>query len=330
MSLAGDLRFQDFEIVKTLGKGAAGIAELARQKADGQLICLKVIEGAAVNASQNQEVLAEIKVLEKLQHTHVIAYIGCFEHAAALYVAMEYAEGGDLEKLWQDAQKRKRPFEEERVLEWGHQISQALQYVHSMKVLHRDLKLANVLLDKDQRVKLGDFGLARTLGTQSYLAQTMCGTPYYISPELCKSEPYGAKSDVWALGCMLYELLTLKRPFTGTSLHKVVLKICTAEPPLMLDRSKVCSSLVKSCLKKVSAERPTAAELVQHFISGSAPGNETQPAQPVSPGRKLSAVQRMNSSPHRSSPRINLNCDESPPEQAKEEKNNGTCDCAMM
>ena len=134
MSLAGDLRFQDFEIVKTLGKGAAGIAELARQKADGQLICLKVIEGAAVNASQNQEVLAEIKVLEKLQHTHVIAYIGCFEHASALYVAMEYAEGGDLEKLWQDAQKRKRAFEEERVLEWGHQISQDLQYVHSMKV----------------------------------------------------------------------------------------------------------------------------------------------------------------------------------------------------
>jgi NIMA (never in mitosis gene a)-related kinase len=116
---------------------------------------------------------------------------------------------------------------------WIFQLAMALNYLHEQPhpILHRDIKQANVFLDGRYGVKLGDFGLARTLSSESQLAQTVCigkcfgsvndamygvqacGTPYYLSPELCLGQPYDSKSDCWALGCLLYEMMTLKRPF---------------------------------------------------------------------------------------------------------------------
>lgn len=191
----------DFTISKTLGKGTAGVAYLALNKREGVEVCLKVIEGSFCNESEtmslNDATWEEINVLKKLQHPHVIGYLGCFTQAHRLYVVMEYAGGGDLEKVWLEAQKSHTHFSEPEVIGWVQQIAHALQYVHSQKVLHRDLKLANVFLTSKREIKLGDFGLARKLETMQYMAQTMCGTPYYISPELCRGETYNSKADMW-------------------------------------------------------------------------------------------------------------------------------------
>ena len=106
----------------------------------------------------------------------------------------------------------------------------AIGHIHGMHILHRDIKLANILMTKEGQIKVGDFGLARTLEHTAQLAQTACGTPYYISPELCHGTPYGKASDVWAMGCSLYELMALKRHFDGQNLTQTL----TLTPTLTL------------------------------------------------------------------------------------------------
>jgi len=131
-------------------------------------------------------------------------------------------------------------------------------------VLHRDIKLANILMTKDGTIKVGDFGLARTLENTAQLAQTACGTPYYISPELCHGVPYGQPSDVWAIGCTVFELLALARPFDGQNLHSVVLSICSKAPKSIPDcYPPECQELITSMLEKDQNARITLPELLE-------------------------------------------------------------------
>ena len=116
------------------------------------------------------------------------------------------------------------------------QICLALEYVHDQGVIHRDIKTQNIFLTGNNTVKLGDFGVSKLLGTAISNAMTVVGTPYYMSPEVCKSEPYSAKSDVWALGCILYELCTLKKAFEADNLLGLVYKI-VMDPVKPLDTS---------------------------------------------------------------------------------------------
>ena len=102
-----------------------------------------------------------------------------------------------------------KPFTEEEVMHWFVQVSLALKYIHENRILHRDLKASNVFLTKHNCVKLGDFGIAKVLEGTIEAAMTVVGTPYYMSPEVCQSKPYTLKSDIWALGCLLYEMCTL-------------------------------------------------------------------------------------------------------------------------
>uniref|UniRef100_A0A452J7C6 non-specific serine/threonine protein kinase n=1 Tax=Gopherus agassizii TaxID=38772 RepID=A0A452J7C6_9SAUR len=114
-----------------------------------------------------------------------------------------------------------------QILAWFVQISLGLKHIHDRKVLHRDIKAQNIFLSNNGMVaKLGDFGIARMLNNTMELARTCVGTPYYLSPEICENRPYNNKTDIWSLGCVLYELCTLKHPFEGNSLHQLVLNIC--------------------------------------------------------------------------------------------------------
>ena len=158
------------------------------------------------------------------------------------------------------------------------QLVLALKYIHGKRILHRDLKLANVFLQGRVFVKLGDFGLARALTSESQLAETACGTPYYLSPELCLGQQYDHKSDVWAMGCVVYELLTLRRPFQGQNLMAVVTRICHEEcPPIPMECGKQISDLTYSMLTKAPGGRPSMAGVsempfVKEFMEHSLPG----------------------------------------------------------
>lgn len=99
-----------------------------------------------------------------------------------------------------------------------------LEHIHKNKILHRDIKTLNIFLNKNETVKIGDLGVAKALNTNDF-ARTMVGTPFYLSPELCEEKPYNEKSDIWALGCLLYELCTFKHPFEATNQASLILKI---------------------------------------------------------------------------------------------------------
>jgi len=130
--------------------------------------------------------------------------------------------------------------------------------------LHRDLKPDNVFLDVDKNIKLGDFGLSRTLGTESEFARTFVGTPYYMSPELINESAYDIKSDIWALGCLIYELCALKPPFEANTQATLALKIKTGKyPPLPKVYSPALNDAVRMMLQVNSNKRPTAAEFLR-------------------------------------------------------------------
>lgn len=149
---------------------------------------------------------------------------------------MEYCEGkqmriliynivGDLSfHIKRKSQKGER-FTETEIFNWFVQICLSLEYVHGRKVLHRDIKASNIFLTGNNTVKLGDFGISKVLENTNGCAMTVVGTPYYMSPEVCQNHPYTYKSDVWALGCVLYELCTLKHAFSADNLLGLVYKI---------------------------------------------------------------------------------------------------------
>lgn len=125
----------------------------------------------------------------------------------------------------------------------------------------------NIFLDENDNVKIGDFGVSKVLDHTKALARTMVGTPYYLSPELCENQPYGMKSDVWALGCILYELCTLKHPFDALNQGALILKIIRGTyTPIGTGYSQDLSTLLKNCLNKNTAKRLSSAQILMQDV----------------------------------------------------------------
>ncbi|KAG9331068.1 hypothetical protein JZ751_020289 [Albula glossodonta] len=205
----------------------------------------------------------ECQVLKLLNHPNIIEYYENFLEDKALMIAMEYAPGGTLAEY---IQKRCNSLlDEDTILHFFVQILLALYHVHNKLILHRDLKTQNILLDKHQMiVKIGDFGISKILVSKSK-AYTVVGTPCYISPELCEGKPYNQKSDIWALGCVLYELASLKRAFEAANLPALVLKIMSGTFAPISDRySPELRQLILNMLNLDPSNRPQLNEIMAH------------------------------------------------------------------
>ena len=254
-----------FRKLKSLGRGQNGEVWLVERE-DASLAALKQVYIENEN-SLNQEV----SLLERLSHTHIIQFHESFRNQEYLYIVIDYAEGGDLANRIRLAKNKGYKFPEPQIWKWFMQICQGLEYIHANKIIHRDLKAHNIFLSKSGDVKIGDFGISRILSNSSELASTSVGTPYYIAPEVCRGQPYDYKADIWSLGCILYELCTLRHPFEGENLASVITNILSKSPePLPTHYSELLTNSILEMLNKDPGSRPSISSLLTKMSSAKA------------------------------------------------------------
>ncbi|XP_050341942.1 serine/threonine-protein kinase Nek8 isoform X2 [Bactrocera neohumeralis] len=259
------IRLSNYEKIKVVGQGSFGVAILYRRKFDNHHIVFKQINLAELTPSERDLAMNEVEVFSKLHHPNIISYLGSFIRDNTLLIEMEYADGGTLAQVIAD-RLMKDYFSERYIVAVFEQISSAINYMHSENILHRDLKTANVFLNKRGIVKIGDFGISKIMNTK-VLAQTVLGTPYYFSPEMCEGKEYDHKSDIWALGCILGEMCCLKKSFAASNLSQLVSKIMagnyTTIPP---GYSSGLRSLLGNLLQVDASLRPNASEILEYWI----------------------------------------------------------------
>ena len=219
------MSLNDFEIGKVLGKGAFASVVIVTRKEDKKTYAMKRINISKLNDHEKESALNEIRILASLSHPNIIGYKEAFydEPSKTLNIVMEYADDGDIDKKIKDNLKKRNFFSEETIWGWIIQILEGLKYLHDNKIMHRDLKCANIFLMKSGILKLGDLNVSKI--AKMGMAQTQTGTPYYISPEIWKEQPYDYKCDIWSVGCIIYEICTLRPPFRGNSLKELYTNI---------------------------------------------------------------------------------------------------------
>ena len=254
-----------YKIVKLLGEGSFGKAYLAKCDKEDKKYVIKQVMMDGMTDQEKRETFNEAVILKKLDHPNIIKFKEVFiqrKPNEALNIVTEFADGGDLSQKIE--QQKKKPFPESQILDYITQICLALQHIHKKKIIHRDLKSGNVFLMKSGLVKLGDFGIAKGLKSTWEKAKTMVGTPYYLSPEIINSKPYDSKCDIWALGILLYELMTFKMPFNAVSLPLFSIKINRGvyQPPPDAYSSEI-RDLLKKCLTLDPKKRPSIDDILQ-------------------------------------------------------------------
>lgn len=193
----------DFEFLGRLGAGSFGSVHKVRRKADGLLYVVKQISIGDLTPAEQRDSIKEVHIMASLDHPNVVRYYDSFIDDGMLCIVMEYCDRGDLQRMVKKLGGI--PIPEDRVWIIFLQVCFGLAYLHSRRTLHRDLKSANIFMCARDIVKIGDLGVARVLGTETFFAKTCVGTPFYLSPELIEGKPYNEKSDVWAAGCVLCE-----------------------------------------------------------------------------------------------------------------------------
>ena len=252
----------DYTIIKELGNGAYGVVYLVKKENEPSNLVLKQISLKNLKPDEKKNIENEANLLKELNSKYIVKYIDSFEKNNYLNIIMEYCDQGDLDLLLKSKKKTNQLIAEKWVWKLFLQISIGLAYLHKKNILHRDLKSLNIFLKGEFEVKIGDLGVAKKLDKQKF-AKTFIGTPYYLSPEICEDREYNDKSDVWALGCILYELCTYKHLFEANSQGALILKIMTSPIPNISNcYSEQLRNLVKDILIKDDRKRPSVKDIL--------------------------------------------------------------------
>ncbi|XP_049436849.1 serine/threonine-protein kinase Nek4 isoform X4 [Epinephelus fuscoguttatus] len=246
----------NYLFIRVVGKGSYGEVNLVKHKTDRKQYVIKKLNLITSSKRERRAAEQEAQLLSQLRHPNIVTYRESWEgDDCQLYIVMGFCEGGDLYHRLKQQKGELLP--ERQVVEWFVQIAMALQYLHERNILHRDLKTQNIFLTKTNIIKVGDLGIARVLENQNDMASTLIGTPYYMSPELFSNKPYNHKSDVWALGCCVYEMSTLKHAFNAKDMNSLVYRIVEGKLPQMPSRyDPQLGELIKSMLCKRPEDRP--------------------------------------------------------------------------
>lgn len=252
-----------YQDIKSIGRGNFGTVYLVKNLAENKLYVAKKIPLDALSEKEIESTISEAQLLKNLDNPNIVAYKNSFSEKGTLIIVMEYCDQGDLATQIKLRKEAKKPFTEAEIMHWFVQICLAMQYIHSKRILHRDLKTSNIFITGNNCLKIGDFGISKVLQGTLEAAMTVVGTPYYMSPEICQSKPYTLKSDIWALGCLLYELCTLEHPFHADNLLSLVYKIVQEQYDMIPSiYSQDLINLITTMLLKDADKRPTTSEIL--------------------------------------------------------------------
>ncbi|NWV69477.1 STK36 kinase, partial [Malurus elegans] len=255
---------ESYHILEMIGEGSFGRVYKGRRKHSAQVVALKFIPKVGRSEKELKNLQREIEIVRDLHHPNIIQMLDSFETAKEVVVVTDYAEGELFQILEDDGS-----LPEEQVQTIAAQLISALYYLHSHRILHRDMKPQNILLGKDGVVKLCDFGFARAMSIHTMVLTSIKGTPLYMSPELVEERPYDHTADLWSVGCILYELFVGTPPFYTNSIFQLVSLIVKDPVKWPTTMSPVFKSFLQGLLMKDPHQRLSWPELLSHpFIAG--------------------------------------------------------------
>ena len=257
----------DFQIISKLGEGAYSTVFKVKRIIDNEIYALKKVKLMNLSEKEKENSLNEVRILASVKSNFVVSYKEAFfdEKDNTLCIVMEFADRGDLYQKIVAHKKSAKFFEESDIWIIFIQLVKGLKALHDLKILHRDMKSANVFLFSNGCAKLGDLNVSKV--ARRGLGYTQTGTPYYASPEVWKDKPYDHKSDVWSLGCVLYEMITLRPPFRAKDMEGLFNKVCKGQYSRIPDRfSEDLFKIVQYLLQVNSIQRPSCEQILQHPI----------------------------------------------------------------
>ena len=247
-----------YEIIQEIGRGAFSIVYKVKSKENNNIYCLKKINTKKTKDKEN-----EINILSNLSHPNLIKCFFSFYNSENIYIIMDFCEFGDLFSLLQSVKKKKVFVNEDIIWNIAIQVLVGLNYLHSKKIIHRDIKLLNLFMTKDKKIKIGDMGMS-IIFDEEELIHSRVGTPLYIAPELVKKEKYDYKIDIWSLGCSLYHLAKTVPPFTDENLIKLGNSIINDQPSnLPICYSNELYDFILRLMIKNKDQRPSALEALE-------------------------------------------------------------------
>ena len=257
----------DFQIISKLGEGAYSTVFKVRRNIDNKIYALKKVKLLNLSEKEKENSLNEVRILASVKSNFVVSYKEAFfdEKDNTLCIIMEFADRGDLYQKIVQHKKSAILFEESDIWRIFIQLVKGLKSLHDLKILHRDMKSANVFLFSNGSAKLGDLNVSKV--AKRGLGYTQTGTPYYASPEVWKDKPYDNKSDVWSLGCVLYEMITLRPPFRAQNMEGLYNKVCKGQFSRIPDKfSDDLYKVVQFLLQVNPVSRPSCEQILNHPI----------------------------------------------------------------
>jgi len=258
------MSLNDFRVQEMVGKGSFASVYKVVRKSDNKVYALKRVKIGKMSKKEISDALNEIRFLASIRHDNIVGFLEAFlvDNDTELCIIMEYCGAGDLAAKIERYKKKKQFIEEDIIWRYLIQSLKALKHLHEKGICHRDLKTSNCFLAEDGSIKVGDMNVSKRL--KDGQLQTQIGTPYYMSPEIWNNRPYDATSDMWALGCMIYELCTLKPPFLGDSFPALKRAVTAGRyPPISRQYSEPLHRVINALIRVNPRERPLADVLLR-------------------------------------------------------------------